>query len=74
MSRHLRTTAVAIAAVLVTVLSAAATDRLILKLALEHQSLSPQLSLAAAMGGLFAGGLIAVLAILIAVRSSGGTH
>ena len=52
-----------------TAVSAYAADRLILKLAEEHQRASPQLSMAAAMGGLFAGGLVALLAILILARA-----
>ena len=60
-------------AALIVLLSAATVgygaDRLILKLAKEHQTMSPQLSMAAAMGGLFAGGLVALLAILILVRA-----
>ena len=62
-----------VTAALVVLLSAGvagyAADRLVLKLAEEHQSASPQLSMAAAMGGLFAGGLVALLAILILVRA-----
>ncbi len=57
----------------VTVLTGFVADRLILKLAQEHQTASPQLSMAAAMGGLFAAGLIGLLAILILARSGSST-
>lgn len=54
-----------------TILSGVGADRLILKLAEEHQTASPELSMAAAMGGLFAAGLVGLLAILILFRSGG---
>ena len=62
--------AAAVALILgVTLAAGVGADRLILKLAQEHQSPSPQLSMAAAMGGLFAAGLVGLLAILILFRS-----
>ena len=69
MSPHSKFTASVLLVIVVTALTAFAADRLILKLAEEHQSASPQLSMSAAMGGLFAGGLVAVLAILILARA-----
>ena len=48
-------------------------DRLTLNFALRSFPPSAALALAAAMAGLFSGGLCAMLAILIVVRS-GGTH
>ena len=56
-------------ALLSAVLAGYGADRLVLKLAEEHQSASPQLAMAAAMGGLFAGGLVGLLALLILVRT-----
>ena len=53
----------------VTVVGAYAIDRLIFKLAAEHQAASPQLSMAAAMGGLFGGGLVALFTILLLARA-----
>ena len=68
-SSRYRFVASALLVLLVTAFAAFAADRLILKLAEEHQAASPQLSMSAAMGGLFAGGLVALLAILILARS-----
>ena len=53
----------------VTIASGFVADRLILKLAQEHQTASLQLSMAAAMGGLFAAGLVGLLAVLIFAHS-----
>ena len=69
MSSHSRFAASALLVIAVTAATAYMADRLILKLAEEHQAASPQLSMSAAMGGLFAGGLVALLAILILARS-----
>ena len=69
MSSHSRFAASALLVIAVTAATAYMADRLILKLAEEHQASSPQLSMSAAMGGLFAGGLVALLAILILARS-----
>ena len=59
----------AVLVLVVAVAVAFAADRLILKLAEEHQAASPQLSMAGAMGGLFAGGLAALLTVLILTRA-----
>ena len=66
-SRRVAGVVTLVAAVMIA--SGFAADQLILKLAQEHQNLSPQLSMAAAMGGLFAAGLVGLLAILIFARS-----
>ena len=72
MSSRLRITGSVIIVLLVASLSGYAADQLVLKMALEHQSASAQLSMAAAMGGLFTAGLVALLAILILVRAGSG--
>ena len=69
MSSRLRITGAAVIVVLATLASGYAADRLVLKMALEHQAASAQLTMAAAMGGLFAAGLVALLAILIVARA-----
>ncbi len=69
MPARLKVIASALLVLVATAVSGFAADRLILKLAEEHQTASPQLSMAAAMGGLFAGGLVALLAILILARA-----
>ncbi len=69
MSTRVKFAASAFLVLVASIISGFASDRLILKLAEEHQAASPQLSMAAAMGGLFAGGLVALLAVIILARA-----
>ena len=69
MSSRSRVVGSAAIVVLAAAISGYAADHLILKMALEHQTASPQLAMTAAMGGLFTAGLVALLAILILVRA-----
>ena len=69
MSSQIRIAGASIIVLLATIASGYAADRLVLKMALEQQAASAQLTMAAAMGGLFAAGLVALLAILILARA-----
>ncbi len=52
----------------VTVIAAASTYRVVAVLSTRHTAASPEIGLASAMAGLFAGGLVAVVAIIIVAR------
>lgn len=69
MSSRLRILGAAVIVLAAAALSGYGADRLVLKMALEHQAASAQLAMAAAMGGLFTAGLVGLLAILILARA-----
>ena len=68
MSATSRAVLVATTVLISAVLAALGTYQLVLKMALEHQTASPELRMAAAMGGLFSSGLVAVLVLLCLLR------